>query len=511
MGGFAMEFSQNQQLTQQMHLTPQMLQSVNFLMMNHLELTSNLYEAVQNNPALEILRDVQLDIGIVRQQKKKRNLEDAPLYKKNPPDAATNFQQFLESQADNTQGIQQHLWEQFKLTTTNATKLALAERLISTLDFRGFTQVAPISLLDENNPLETPALLKQVLAEIQNLDPVGCCTSGSEESLYVQALSYCETEGKNGENKLGKNTCAIALFLLAGNLSLLQGLRTPVIVEKLQFQQKQQELQKTSPSNQEIPDSTNSWTCKPDFHQLPSKITTDTVESSISFIKSLDPLPARQFSAVQGSYIYPEITVEQYEDDGEIGLKVILHRGILPEIILSPSFCKLDDKKEELPKDTRKFIKTSVKSAQDLLQALDFRENTLKNAAQALVELQRDFFLMGPQALRPLKMKDIAEKIQVHQSTISRIANGKYLRCQWGIFEIKYFFSNQVESSTEAHSKESIKFLLKEILKEHATDEKPLSDQKLTDILSQRGITIARRTVAKYRKELNIDSSFDRK
>ena len=504
MGGFAMEFSQNQQLTQQMHLSHQMLQSVNFLMMNHLELTSNLYQEVENNPALEIVRDAQLDFEGVLQRKKKKNLEEIPLYKKNPPDAATRFQQFLESQADNTKGIQQNLWEQFTLTTRDVTKLALAERLISTLDFRGFTQVAPISLLDENNPLETPELLKHVLAEIQNLDPVGCCTSGSEESLYVQALSRCKAEREDGNNKLGKNATAIALFLLAGNLSILEGMRIPVIVNKLQQQE-------SNSANQERPDSTNSWTCNPDFHKLPSKITTDTVESAISFIKSLDPLPARQFSAIQGSYIYPEINVEQYEDEGEIGLKVILHQGLLPEIILSPNFKELNNQKQELPKDDSKFITKSVKSAQELLQSLEFRENTLKKAAQALVEMQRDFFLMGPKALRPLKMEDMAEKIQVHQSTISRFAKGKYLRCQWGVFEIKYFFSNQVKANTTEHSKESVKFLLKEILEEHADDGKPLSDQKLTDMLTERGITIARRTVAKYRKELNIDSSFDRK
>lgn len=505
MGGFAMEFSQNQQLTQQMHLSHQMLQSVNFLMMNHMELTTNLYEEVQNNPALEIVRDAQLDISGVSQRKKKKNQEETPLYKKNPPDAATRFQQFLESQADNTQGIQQNLWEQFTLTTKDATKLALAERLISTLDFHGFTQVAPISLLDINNPLETPELLKHVLAEIQNLDPVGCCTSGSEESLYVQALSRCDTGGKDGENKLGKDATAIVLFLLAGNLSLLEGLRLPVIVKKLQKQQE------STSANKEPPDSTKNWTCRPPAHQLPAKITTGMVESAISFIKTLDPLPARQFSAIQGSYIYPEISVEQYEDEGEIGLKVILHQGLLPEIILSPSFTKAKENGTKLPKDKQQFIKNSLKSAQELLQSLDFRENTLEKAAEALVEMQRDFFLFGPQALRPLKMEDMAERIQVHQSTISRFAKGKYLRCQWGIFEIKYFFSNQVKANTAEHSKESVKFLLKKILEEHPDDRKPLSDQKLTDILKERDITISRRTVTKYRQELNIDSSFDRK
>ena len=232
MGGFTMDFSQNQQLTQQMHLSPQMLQSVNFLMMNHLDLAASLYEEVQKNPALEIVRDAQLDIDKVRQKKKKRNREDFA-FSKETPDAATHFQQFLESQPDNTMGIQHHLWQQYQLCTSRTSKLGLAERLISTLDFRGFTQVAPISLLDENNPQETPELLEQVLSEIQSLEPTGCGTSCSQEALYVQALIRCEAESEEDQTKLGKDATAIALFLLAGNLSVLEKLRIPIIVKKL--------------------------------------------------------------------------------------------------------------------------------------------------------------------------------------------------------------------------------------------------------------------------------------
>ena len=504
MGGFAMDFSQNQQLTQQMHLSPQMLQSVNFLMMNHLDLAASLYEEVQKNPALEIVRDAQLDIDRVRQQKKKRNREEFA-FSKETPDAATHFQQFLESQPDNTMGIQHHLWQQYQLCTSHTFKLGLAERLISTLDFRGFTQVAPISLLDENNPQETPELLEQVLSEIQSLEPTGCGTSCSQEALYVQALIRCEAESEEDQTKLGKDATAIALFLLAGNLSVLEKLRIPIIVKKLK------EIQEADSATLEPPESTKGWTCKPQNHPLPAKITETTVEAAISFIKSLDPLPARQFSPVQGSYIYPEITVEPYQDAEETGLKVTMNHRLLPEVILSPSFTQLKEQGEKLSKETQRFVKTSLKSAQEVLQSLEFREDTLKKAAAALVELQRDFFLAGPRALRPLKMKDMAEKIKVHETTISRLANGKYLRCPWGIFEIKYFFSNQVDSNQSELSKEAIKVMLKEILEEHAGGGKSLSDQKLADLLTQRGVKIARRTVAKYRKELNIDSSFDRK
>jgi RNA polymerase sigma-54 factor len=505
MAGFSMEFSQNQQLSQQMTLSPQMLQSLNFLMMNNQDLTTCIYEEVQKNPALEIVKDAQCEIFEARPREKKKNIEETSPQKTSPSDAATNFQQFLENQADKHQGIQENLWEQFKLTTADATKLAVAEKFISTLDESGFSQVAPISLLDEKDR-ETTGLLKQVVTTIQNLEPVGCGTSGPQESLYVQALSRCkEFDGEEKTPPLQKDAQEIVLFLVAGNLCLLEKLRIPVIVKKLQ------ELQATSPVNQEPPLATRNWTYSPQFHQLPKKITDAAVESAINFIKSLDPLPARQFSSVQGSYIYPEITVEQYQDDGHTGLKVILNHRYLPDIILSPIYSQLNQNKKALSKDEGKFINATVKSAQDFLDSLNFRKYTLEKAALALVEFQRDFFLLGPRALRPLTMKDMADKIQVHETTVSRLVNEKYLRCEWGVFKLKYFFSRQVESTQSDQSKESVKFLLKEILEKQAQRGKPLSDQKLADMLGEHGIKIARRTVAKYRQELNIDSSFDRK
>ena len=146
------------------------------------------------------------------------------------------------------------------------------------------------------------------------------------------------------------------------------------------------------------------------------------------------------------------------------------------------------------------------------------RENTLIKVVSAIVHEQREFFAKGPYYLVPLRMKDIAEKVELSESTISRLAKGKYLQCEWGIFEIRYFFSSRVntnESSSNSteRSKESVKQELKQIIVQHMTENptaKPLSDQKLSDLLAQRGVQIARRTVAKYRAELKIESSFER-
>ena len=143
------------------------------------------------------------------------------------------------------------------------------------------------------------------------------------------------------------------------------------------------------------------------------------------------------------------------------------------------------------------------------------RQKTVYAAVCAIVERQKLFFYKGPGHLRPLRMKDIAEEIGVHETTVSRIANGKYLQCEWGLFELKYFFTNAVSQSAAPQnnpgSKESVKHLLKIIIdKNEQKGIKKLSDAKLAELLEAEGVHIARRTVAKYRSELNIESSFDR-
>lgn len=524
MAGFGMNFSQNQQMTQQMHLSPQMLQSLEFLMMNHLDLVEALRDEIQKNPALEITRFPSEDVARVAQKKKAQNQEDFPLYKKSA-DSSDLFQQFLENQQAPSVNIQECLLKQFRLTTNDETTLALGERLITFVDAQGFIQVSPLSILNPHNPRETRRLLEKTLATIQTLDPVGCCTSGPQESVYVQARYLFE----NRDEPLGKDGKNLALFLLAGNLSLLEKMKIPTILKKLKEKQEEFASAKTIP----VPQSTSSWTLPPKIPPLPQKITDRLVEQAVQCIKQLDPLPARNFSSAQGMYICPEVTVEKILDGDDWKFKVCVNNNLLPEIRISPSYEHIDEKSRNLSKDEKKIIKAALKEGQGVLQALAFRKNTLENAVKTIVELQEDFFLHGPSHLRPLKMRDVAQRIQVHETTISRLANNKYLRCQWGIFEIRFFFSNEVHAiaptrqhhprlphqheakgSAEKFSKEGVKAILKELLEQHRTaspEGKPLSDQKLSDLLAQRGIKVARRTVAKYRGELNIDSSFDRK
>lgn len=552
MAGFGMDFFQNQQMTQQMHLSPQMQQSLSFLMMSHYELTENIYQAMDLNPALELIHDPKIEVKnysvLKKNLPKELKTSTRAEIQQQKSDA---FQNFLENQEDETQTIQQYLWKQFCLTTSEPEELCLGEKLISNLDYRGFTQIHPHSLLDNQNSTEDIQLLEKCLITLQNLEPIGCCTSGSEESLYVQAFSKIQdldTEGPFQKFFFGKETSNLVLFFLAGNLSMLERPRYPLIIKTIKKMQSSIEL-----ANQAH--ATIAWTLPPQPIQLPNKITETMVENAIKFIQTLDPLPARQFSSHQNNYIYPEVVVEQVEQEEEREFNIYLNNSLIPSVGISPVYKKAQEQANTLSSEEKKMVKKSVKNAQDIIQSLVFRENTIYKATEAIVEFQRDFFLQGPRFLHPLRMKDVAEKVGVHEATISRMANGKYLRCQWGIFEIKYFFSNHiatikpslqqsptskqnlgsqstiyeptliVNQDISSHqgqilpedrtiSKEGVKFILKDLLEKHQQQNpgaKPLSDQKVSDLLAQQGIKIARRTVAKYRSELNIDSSFDRK
>ena len=143
---------------------------------------------------------------------------------------------------------------------------------------------------------------------------------------------------------------------------------------------------------------------------------------------------------------------------------------------------------------------------------LELRKSTLERAAIQILKHQADFFVSGPGHIRPFLQSELADILQVHESTVSRLANGKFLECQWGFFELKYFFSHASSNATSGQtaSKEAVLHKIEEILRDHQNDPKPLSDSKLCQILSDQGIQIARRTVAKYRSQLNIASSYGR-
>ena len=245
--------------------------------------------------------------------------------------------------------------------------------------------------------------------------------------------------------------------------------------------------------------------------------------------------------------------------NGEAEFTVAYAREFLPKLEISKEYTSLIKSTEIKDGDTSelserkkaelKFARNSVNEAKVFIESVLYRESTILKAAQEIVSAQIQFFRKGARFLAPLRQKDIAEKLGVHETTISRMASSKYLACEWGIFPIGYFFTNAVggtkskpaiksepavntassksigtteenqsavasgKSQTTENaplSKESVKYEIAAILEEHKNDKKALSDQKISDILAEKGIKVARRTVAKYRTQMNLNSSYER-
>ncbi len=231
-------------------------------------------------------------------------------------------------------------------------------------------------------------------------------------------------------------------------------------------------------------------------------------ERCLEFIKNLEPFPGREFSAEKPTYVIPDLMVKMKEGQ----FVIIMNDEEIPVLGINTFFKDMQGNPVKRQKEVRQYVSNSVKNARWFIHSIHQRNQTLLKTARAIVEFQREFFIRGPKYLKPLTLKDIAGEVGVHEATVSRITTGKYVQTEWGIFELKYFFSNSISGSGSTgsrFSKEGVKQTIKEIL-EAEKQEQHLSDQRIAELLAKRGINIARRTVAKYRKELDISSSYDR-
>lgn len=501
--------SQNQKQIQTQKLSMQQLQSIKLLALSTQDLRSEIYNAVSKNPALEITKDFAFD-GVEGASEKELNFPSSDYdYSSNKKgdEASDIFQKALESSPDTRESLYEHLTHQFLSTNHSPSEESLGLKLINNLDSSGFHILSPYSLVDSKDLIQTPQFVDKTLSLIQQLDPVGTATKDFKESLFVQA-------------KAAENAPELALFILNGNFDVL----LPPKVQNIQ-----KKLKEILAKNEEI-------SPKPDIS--PQKI-----EETLEFIKTLDPFPARNFFSSQTRYVFPEVYVQKNPETGEYS--VSSNDEILPVLKVSKDFEELSLKRTRITKSTEqseklrsehRFIVDSVKNAKDFIESLQFRKKIVLLSCQEIVSFQIDFFEKGPSFLKPLRQKDIAEKVGVSEATISRMAKEKYLSCSRGVFQIGYFFSNEVAvpKSLESQNKKSIQqknksettkenekssenkifaksailFEIEKLLEEHKNDKKSLSDQKIAVLLEQKGIKIARRTVAKYRSELDIDSSY---
>lgn len=473
-----LEFQQRQIQSQIQIMSQKQIQALKLLAMNTKDLTEEIYKAAEENPALVITKD-------------RTNWDGTKVSSATASgeEASENFQAALEAKADERKSLQEHLLSQLNAMRLGATEKTLCEKLIYNLDAKGFYILAPISLLDKKDKLQTPGLLEKCIGIVRQLEPCGVCVTNTEESLLVQA-----------EQK--ENAPLLAIFILDGKLKFLDPPRPEKVLQKIQEYLLEQKKLFANSQNEKY---------------LNLNPTIQDVEKAINFIRTLDPFPARNFSTKEIHFISPDVYVEkiqegfqenQIEDNivtnGKNSWNVRLAKDNFPQISINPEFLKLAKNNAK----NSSSIKTEIKKAKDFLDTLEFRQSTLLKACIEIVRIQTDFFLYGQGNLVPLRQQDIADKLKVHETTISRMANSKFLQCEWGLFDIKYFFTNAASKKNKTISQDKAMAELKKIL--NSSTGKKMSDQKLSEELEKSGIKIARRTVAKYRSRLSIDSSYNR-
>lgn len=362
-------------------------------------------------------------------------------------------QQFIEGALQRVQTFHENLLSQLSLATYNDEDYQVGEIIISCLNDDGYFK-EDIAKLNEGNPVpgRNEDDFRRILDLIKTFDPVGVAASNLQECLLIQLQEHTDPVG------------AIAREIVANHLDLLERHRFKQIATKLGVSQSQ-------------------------------------VQEATHLIASLEPRPGRQFGDARVEYVIPDIIVR--EQDGEF--IIIINDEWIPRLGVSRYYRKMLQRKN-LSKKVKNYISDKFNSAQWLLKSISQRRSTLLAVTEAILEEQMDFFKTGPGSLKPLTLKDIADRINMHESTVSRVTSNKYVQTPWGLFSLKYFFSSSIRKTNgQLESSRSVKELIKKIIESEGKDGVSVySDQDIVGILNNKGIKIARRTVAKYRKMLKI-------
>lgn len=442
-------------------MTPQLLQSIQIMTLPLQDLQLRIRDEVEANPALELVRErptVSLDGERERASRKEsdeyfENSSDPGFTSGGRFDGDENGKRmFMENAFSRPESLQEHLLWQLRLQPIGDDEFELGELLIRNLDENGFHREDPCTLVDSSRHDR----LQRMMEIVRTFDPVGCCTADYRESLIVQVDELVDPPPGIRE-------------IIRDYLPQLEKGKHREIARAL-------------------------------------AITEDDVAEVREVLRGLTPFPGRLFSQEQSQYVVPDLILTKRE--GQFVL--LLNDEEIPVLRVNRTFDRLADGED---KEARRFAGQRVRDARWFIHSVEQRNQTLLRVARAILDFQRDFFVKGKKYLVPLTLKDIAAEVEVSEATVSRVTNGKYIQTEWGIFELKHFFSNSVAGTGAGgsrYSKEGVKEIVREILEQESESGKHLSDQKISDLLAQRGIKIARRTVAKYRKELNIDSSYER-
>ena len=459
-----------QSLALQQVLSPQLQQSLLVLQTPLLELRNLVQQEMETNPVLEELPDEPgsdaqtegepaVDDNFKDEFEKLASLDEEwrDYMTQSSNSGADGFQrsreakdkrQFFFDSIAVQETLQQNLLGQLDQSVLNASDRKAAELIIGNIDDNGFLQSAPEEMaLNSGIPKED---FERMLALIQGFYPPGVGARDLRECLLIQL----KREGKED---------SLEYKIVCEHMEDLGRRRFPDIARR-------------------------------------TGIGVEDVQNAADKIGRLNPRPGQVFAAAPQNYVLPDVTVEKV--DGEY--QISLNDEQIPHLRISNLYKDIIASGNTQSGEVKDYIRDKIRSGKFLIRSIHQRQQTISNIAQQIVARQRDFFEHGPSHLKPMTMAEVADAVSVHETTVSRAVSGKYMATPQGVLEMKYFFTPGYQTATgESLSNTSVKEAILDLVKREDGNE-PLSDNEIVEILSERGIPIARRTVAKYRTELNI-------
>jgi RNA polymerase sigma-54 factor len=486
-----LELKQQLKMSQQLVMTPQLQQAIKLLQMSRMELVETVHQELLENPVLEDVRELaepgtgvnggeaaaaSIDASTIGEKKHDESARDA-----DKKASEIDWDRYIENHAmqapmpggiyrgsgdelpsleatlSKTEDLGDHLEWQIRMSDLVEDERRFAALVLGNLDDRGYLTVEGVAPADVVSKLAAESELdfedaEEVLKVIQTFDPIGVAARDLRECLLVQARHFGMDE--------------LVIKVLDEHLSDLERRNYQAIAKKL---------------NVEL----------------------EEVYDVAQVIAELEPRPARNFLVSEPQYIVPDVWVHKVGDK----YFVVANDDGMPKLKIS-GFYRSAMKGDAQAKE---YIQNKLRSAQWLIRSIDQRRKTIERVTDCIVEKQKDFFEKGIEFLKPMILRDVAEEVGMHESTISRVTSNKYVATPRGVFELKFFFNSAIKRDSEDDiASESVKQAIKRIC--DAEDQKhPHSDQKIVELLAKEKVMIARRTVAKYREMLGILSSSKRK
>lgn len=466
-------------LSQQLAMTPQLQQAIRLLQLSTLELQQELQQALESNPLLEqtdLHEEVDTQepvdtetLDSVDALEKPDMPEELPLDASwdeiytagTPSGTGVDYQddELPVYQGETTQSLQDYLMWQVELTPFTDTDRAIATSIVDAVDDTGYLTVTVEDIHegigdDEIGLDEVEAVLKR----IQRFDPVGVAAKDLRDCLLIQLSQFAPDTPRITEARL----------IISDHLDLL---------------------------------------ANHDFRSLMrvTRLKEDVLKEAVDLIQSLDPRPGQSIQTGEPEYVIPDVLVRKVNGRW----MVELNSDSIPRLQINQHYAGMCNNVRN-DADSQ-FIRSNLQDAKWLIKSLESRNDTLLRVSRCIVEQQQAFFDLGEEHMKPMVLANIAQTVEMHESTISRVTTQKYLHSPRGIFELKYFFSSHVSTQGGGEaSSTAIRALVKKLIAAE-NPAKPLSDSKLTTLLSDQGIMVARRTVAKYRESLSIPPSNQRK